>query len=359
MRGAGTFNDAIDLKISLQAQGARIPGELSARAGGAGPADGITVFLDGVTATVPTGAWYARLSPYEIRPAGRSWELLISGATVGGLEVAGAPAYYRETTPDSVPYHKVALRHGRDGIGSTVVQSCSHGEDSCRFCAIAVSARSRATVLRKRPEDVAAVAVAAVEEGYSHLVLTTGTTPGEDRGVEPLLECAAAVKGASDMKIHVQFEPPGDLQYVDRVAEVADSVAINIESFDPEILTAMAPGKAVTGLSEYRGAWERAVGAFGEGRVTSFIIIGLGESEESVLEGCRLLTSMGVYPFPLPLRPLAGTPLESWSPPEAGKMRGVYEKAAAIVAESGLSASGCDSGCVHCGACTAFTDITG
>ncbi|MBU4241149.1 MAG: MSMEG_0568 family radical SAM protein [Actinobacteria bacterium] len=359
MSAEGTFSGGIDLKIDLQARGVRIPDGLRSRAGGAGPADGITIFLDGVPASVPSGAWYARRSPYEIRHSGESWELLLDGVGVCGLDVAGEPEYYREATPDSIPYYKVALRHGRDGIGSTVVQGCAHGDDSCRFCAIAVSAGSGETVPRKSPEDLARVAAAARLEGYSHLVLTTGTTPGEDRGIEPLLRCAAAVKGAADMKMHVQFEPPGDLEYIDRVAEVADSVAINIESFDREVLTVMAPGKAATGLSRYRQAWERSVEALGEGHVTSFIIIGLGESEESVLEGCRLLTSMGVYPFLLPLRPLAGTPLEAWSPPGAEEMKGMYEKAAAIVAGSGLHASTCDSGCVYCGACTAFTDITG
>jgi len=358
MSAAETFSGGIDLKIDLQAKGVRIPGGIRSRAGGAGPADGITVFLDGMPMTVPTGAWYVRRSPYEMRPSGESWELLLDGAAVCGLDVAGDPEYYRKTSPDSVPYHKIALRHGRDGIGSTVVQGCVHGEGSCRFCAIAVSAASGVTVSRKRPEDVARVASEARLEGYSHVVLTTGTTGDEDRGVEPLRRCAVAVKGEVDMKVHVQFEPPDDPGLIDRIAEVADSVAINVESFDRDTLARMAPGKSVTGLAEYEKAWVRAVEAFGAGQVTSFIIIGLGESEESVMEGCRLLTSIGVYPFLLPLRPLAGTPLEKWSPPGAEKMKGMYKRAAVIVAESGLLASACDSGCVYCGACTAFTDIT-
>lgn len=227
------------------------------------------------------------------------------------------------------------------------------------FCGIGLSLDSRRTTARKTPEELAEVASAAEDEGYSHVVLTTGTAATPDRGIEHLVSCSREIRRVTGMKVHVQFEPPGDLALIDVAAESADSVAINIECFDRPVLERVAPGKARTGLDQYNRAWLRAVEVFGRDQVTSFIIAGLGESPDSVLEGCRLLCSIGVYPFLLPLRPIKGSPMEKVLPPDADAMMALYEKASEIVTRSGLKASRCLAGCVRCGACSAFPDITG
>lgn len=349
----------VDIKVDLQARGARVPPEVSARAGGAGPSDGVTLFLGDITATVPTGGKYVAQSPYEIVPADGGWELLKDGKSLCVVEVAGEPDFYKRRTAGGVPYHMIALRHGRDAIGSTVVQGCAHGKDSCMFCAIALSRETGATTPMKRPDDLAEVARAAEEEGYRHMVLTTGTTDGPDRGISHLVRCAAAVKAETGLKVHVQFEPPGDMDLIGQVGDVADSAAINIECLDRWVLERVAPGKAATSLDLYRKAWDRAVGVLGAGQVASFIIAGMGESAYSILGGCTLLASAGVYPFLLPLRPIKGTATEGWSPPTREEIRGIYGAAAGIVATYGLKASACLAGCVRCGACSAFPDITG
>ena len=348
------------LKIELQAHGLRIPDGLATRAGGAGPADGITVFIDDITATVPTGGLYVERSPYSLRrESGGLWGLIKNGKRLCTLEVASEPAYYQRATADGVPYWKIAIRHGRDGVGSTVVQGCVYGGKACLFCAIALSRERGATTTVKSPEHIAEVARAAEDEGYSHIVLTTGTTDIRDRGIPHMFRCAAAVKSKTSMKVHVQFEPPEDLGLVDEIGTVADSAAINVETMDSLVIRRVAPGKATTGFARYRATWERAIEVFGRGQVTSFLLIGLGESLQSVLEGCLQMTTMGVFPMLVPLRPIKDTPMQSWSPPRAAEVREVYVAAAEMVRAAGLRASDCLAGCVRCGACSSFTDITG
>ncbi len=350
--------DALRLKVQLQSLGLRAPGGLSARKGGAGPADGITLLIGDLVATVPTEAWYAARSPYEIRGgAGDEWSLLRDGEHITEIRVSGDPLFYGRVTSDGVAYDRIALRHGRDAIGSTVAQGCAHGQDACKFCAVSASARAGATVATKEPGQIAEVAAAAEAEGYTHVVLTTGST-GEDAGMEHLTACAGEVKARTGMRVHVQYEPPTDPGLIDLVASVSDSAAVNIECFDEHVLEKVAPGKAATGIERFEQCWERSVASYGRGQVTSFIILGLGESRQSVVEGTRLLTSLGVFPFILPLRPLSGTPLESWSPPAFDVTMDAFVAASELVLEAGLSASDCLAGCVRCGACTAFTDIT-
>jgi radical SAM protein (TIGR04043 family) len=354
------MNDTIRLKIELQARGLRVPGGLQARSGGAGPADGVTLFMDDVTASVPTDSLYVRSSPYALeRRVNDEWLVTRGSSPVREVRLAGAPRFYDGTTPDGLLFRKLALRHGRDAVGSTVVQGCVHGRDACLFCAISTSARDGKTTTLKSPEELALVAAAAHEEGYSHFILTTGTANLEDMGILRLSECARAIRAASDIRVHVQFEPPLDLELIDLIAGASDSAAINIESFDMKVLEWAAPGKSRVGLERYAEAWRRAVDAFGAGQVTSFIIVGLGETRRSILDGTAMLASIGVYPLLVPLRPLRGTPLEAWSPPAVESITPVYEEAAGLVSGHGLRASACLAGCVRCGACSAFPDITG
>lgn len=355
-----SLSDDIRLKIELQSSGARVPAGLPARMGGAGPADGVTMLIGGLTATVPTAGLYAAASPFSLEPRdGSSWLVRRDRATVREVELASEPRFYRSTTGGGVPFRKLALRHGRDAVGSTVQQGCMYGEDSCAFCAIGETGRSGQAKTTKSPGELAAVSEAAESEGYSHFILTTGTTDASTRGIPLMASCAEAIRERTGMKVHVQFEPPADLRLIEHVSQFSDSAAINIESFDEEVRRVMTPGKAAMGTAAYVEAWRRAVSCYGPGQVCCFMIVGLGETRASVLEGVRMLVSLGVYPLLLPLRPLCGTRLESWSPPSAKDITSVFESAAAIVAGSGLAASSCSAGCVRCGACSAFTDITG
>lgn len=350
----------VALKIDLQTRGARASGGFTVRAGGAGPADGVTVFSGGVVASVPTEGLYVADSPYRVEVGAGGRVLLFSnGRHLCDLEMAGEPRFCGSRTPGGVEYRKIAVRHGRDGVGSTVVQSCSHGARSCTFCAIAASRKRGATTSRKSPGELALAAAAAEAEGYSHMVLTTGTSDVLDAGIPHLERCAEAVKSATGMEVHVQFEPPADLGLIDGIAKASDSVAINIESFDEGVRARATPGKAATSTDRYIEAWRRAVSAYGAGQVASFIMVGLGETERSVLEGARLLASLGVYPLIVPLRPLRGTPAEGLRPPDAAHISRIYERAADAVRSAGITAASSRAGCVRCGACSAFTDITG
>lgn len=351
------IEDPIGLKVRLQSEGVRTEPRCGTRAGGAGPAEGLTLFFEGLTATVPCAAPFARDSVFSLVEEDCVVRLYERDTALLEVEIAGDPRFYSQAAPSGEPLNRIALRHGRDGIGSTVAQACNRG---CLFCGIALTRESGATTAHKRPKDIAEVARAGRSEGYEHFILTTGTTGPKDSGIEHMAACAMAVKDATagEMSVHVQFEPPGDPSWIEHAAASADTAAINIECFDPDTLMRVAPGKAALGRELYERAWKNAVELFGPGQVTCFIIAGLGEPGKSIIEGCRMLTSFGVYPFVLPLRPVPGTPLGSRRPPSAREMASIYEDVAEIVTSAGLSARDCRAGCVRCGACSAITDLT-
>ena len=71
--------------------------------------------------------------------------------------------------------------------------------------------------------------------------------------------------------------------------------------------------------------------------MSSFIIVGLGENDRSVIEGSRILADLGVYPFVLSLGPIPGSDLENEVPPWFERMKRIYEEVSIIIREGGLS----------------------
>ena len=67
------------------------------------------------------------------------------------------------------------------------------------------------------------------------------------------------------------------------------------------------PGKATVPLAEYWAAWHEAVRVFGRNKVSTYLLVGLGEDPDELVAGAVALAEVGVYPFVVPYRPLAGT----------------------------------------------------
>ena len=344
------------LLTTLQSRGLRVEVPMEARRGGAGPADAGMLYIEGVPTTVPTSAPYVATSPYALRGEdGGSWGIYEGSRRLAGAAVAPRPRYYDLSTADGVPYWQIALLH-LDSVASTVLQTCAYwgNDDQCAFCGIGVSLAAGRTIAKKTPAMLAEVAVAARDlDGAVDATLTTGSTATPDRGAMYVARCAAAVKEAAGIPVQVQFEPPSDLDVLDRVADLGiDSVGIHVESFDPDVLARVAPGKARWGIETYFATWERAVAAFGPGQVSTYVILGMGEDERTTVEGCRRAIDIGVYPFVVPLRPVPGSLMEDLLPPPHEAVEAVYRQVVPYLAAKGMSAAGVTAGCARCQACS-------
>ena len=282
------------------------------------------LWVDGFAVTVPTGAHYARTSPYVLRAEDDGWAVYRDGERLASAKPSRRPRYYDLTTVDGVPYWQIALLH-LDSVASTVIQTCAYwgNSDQCAFCGIGVTLANGRTIARKTPEMLAEVAVAARDlDGAVDATLTTGTTATPDKGALYVARCGQAVHEASGLPVEVQFEPPRDLAVINRVRDMGiASVGIHVETFDPQVLARIAPAKALTGIDGYFRAWERAVAAFGEGQVSTYVILGMGEDPDLIVDGCRRAIDIGVYPFVVPLRPTVGSRMEELGRPVARLLR--------------------------------------
>ncbi|SDC58606.1 MSMEG_0568 family radical SAM protein [Actinokineospora iranica] len=345
-----SLSRSLTTRVDLALLGVRMDAPVR-RSKGAGPSDDGHVVLDGANATLPLNPD----SPYLVRD-GRVFE---GGVDLGlSVEPVRRPKFYDLTTADGISYDKIALLHGRDVLATTVVQTCvRYAEDQrCRFCAIEESLASGATVAAKTPAQLAEVAEAAVRlDGIRQMVMTTGTTAGPDRGARPLVRCVRAVLDAvPGLPIQVQIEPPADLSVIAELrAAGATAIGIHVESLDDEVRARWMPGKGLVPMAEYEAAWDEAVRVFGRNKVSTYLLIGLGDDPDALIAGAGRLIERGVYPFVVPFRPMLGTLArrDGAAAPAPALVRDVTERVAALLRAAGMTGADQGAGCAACGAC--------
>jgi radical SAM protein (TIGR04043 family) len=343
------------LLVELQRYGVHVEESIGARTGGAGPSDAGMMWVEGIPVTFPFGAEFVATSPFVLREEESGWQLYRDGQRLAAATVPPRPKCYSLTTSDGVPYWKIALLH-LDSLASTVIQTCVYwgNEDQCHFCGIELSLEAGRTIPVKRPWQLAEVSKAAKElDGAVDVTLTTGTNNAPDKGALYLAKCAQAIKQSSGLPVQGQFEPPDDLSVLEKVKQMGvDSVGMHVESFDPEVFARVAPGKAKRGIEAYFTAWERAVEVFGEGQVSTYVILGMGEDPKVTADGCRRAIDMGVYPFVVPIRPIPGSIMEDLLPPPPEYVESMYRQVVPHLVASGFTSSNVKAGCARCNACS-------
>ncbi|MGA2512991.1 MAG: MSMEG_0568 family radical SAM protein [Candidatus Limnocylindrales bacterium] len=353
------------LVVELQTKGARIdvPIDSIGRRGGAGPTDDKAFLLPGQALMVPTMAPSVATTPYSVVESGAGYVISRDGTPVAPVAFPRRPRFHDFATADGVPYSHLAVVHGTDVLATTVVQTCirwSSESDRCQFCGIGISLQNGATIPVKTPAQLAEVAEAAVRlDGVKHFVLTMGTINETDKGARYMAKCVRSVKAAVDIPIEVQFEPPDDLEVLTEVRDAgADSIGIHLEAFDQAVRERILPGKARISVDYYFTTLRRAVELFGVGQVSSYIIVGLGESPASIIAGCQRLVDIGVFPFVVPLRPILGTGMQDATPPSPEIMTLIYRAVAGMLELRGMSHADSKAGCARCGACSGLPTFT-
>lgn len=346
-----------ELKNELLCLGAKFEG-LPDRIGGAGPSDAIFMRIENIDVSIPLRGEYVKSSPFSLKKINGDFLVLKNNRELFHAERIKEPEFYKKVTPDGIPYRKIFLAHGKDCIGTTVFQSCIYWNtpSGCKFCATGLSLKNNNTIAVKKPEDIFAVAISAVEENFSHAVLTTGSQRDEINLINHLSDCVKLLKKLPLM-VQVQVSPPENISLLERLKGAGtDTIAINIESFDENVLRTMAPRKAEIGLKRYFRTMEFAVQLFGENQVISFVLAGLGENKRSIIEGAKKLSSIGVYPFIVPLRPIPETPLAYLSPPSPAYLKEIYSEVTEVLKEYNLSYKKILAGCGRCTCCSALPD---
>jgi len=366
---ASPDQELLRLKVALLSHGVILPPmEVGGREGGAGPTLG-RYFLLGKDAVVNAparhGALAKQLGALAIEASQNGYYRIVGlGKTQHAIKVVPRPKFYGALLPDGTPMTHVALVHGVDCLASTIVQQCdyfSQGKE-CHFCSLPLSLRMGNTILRKKPEQFLAVLQAAEREGRAnHILLTIGSQSRSDRGVRDYVEFIEVLRQHTQLPIGVQIEPPSSPNQLKFLHDVGvDTVGIHIEAFDDNVRRRYCPGKFQhADYSKYSAAWKTAVKIFGRGQVSTFILLGLGDSPRKLRTGFEKCTKIGVIPVPVPCRPNPGSRLENFIPDYVGQLDqtiNTYLDCARLLKQYKLNPFNHRAGCIRCGGCTALKE---
>lgn len=174
------------------------------------------------------------------------------------------------------------------------------------------------------------------EYKFRHFLIG-GRSDKSDKEEKEILEIATYIKQKGNWPVYVMCVPPKDknvlLQFYN--AHVTE-IALNLEIWDRAIAKKWMPGKGAISRQRYLEMLEFATRIWGkQGAVRSSFIVGL-EPDASLMEGIKMLCSLGVAPILSVFRPIPGTKGEDYAPPSNENLLSIYNKAQKICREYNL-----------------------
>ena len=289
-------------------------------------------------------------------------EVRAGNETYADIKLLPRPEFYDGMTADGAPRHKLAVIVGSGHLRSVVNQRCYYQQtgNACRFCAVQHWWNADTT---KAAEEIASTVAMGIAEGaVSHISLTTATLNTQGKGLEHLVETADLIQAKVDVPIMLEFEPIEDLSLLESLLRRAKqagvtTVSCNIECFENSLRPEIMPSKGKIPVSAYIKTWEKCLEFFGKNEVFTVAVVGIGETDESVLRGVEMAASHGVMTFLVPHSPAIGAAYEDMEAPSADRMLSLYSQAVVVYEKHGLDLCACRSGCVRGGGFSAIKDV--
>ncbi len=170
----------------------------------------------------------------------------------------------------------------------------------CKFCA---TPKLRIRFILEPRKSIALIR-SAMSRSVEAIALTSGVVGSERKIVKLMVDTVELIRNEIGSDIPIGLEP-----YVTRKEHVdelygtgADEIKVNLESFDERIVKTVCPEMNYNKVSS---ALEYSVDVFGENKVCSNVLIGLGETDDNVLNGVEYLAERGIVAN---LRPLFISP---------------------------------------------------
>lgn len=245
-----------------------------------------------------------------------------------------------------------AISHCPRQVYITVSERCIY---DCKFCPVPKLQGK----IKNIGEILEMIRHGLKDPSLSAISITSGVWKTPQEEAERITGVVKAINkelGDHKIPIGVSIYPTVNSSELLKEAGTAE-IKYNIETVDPAIFKKVCPGLSQEHIIR---SLEHAVGVYGKGYVFSNILIGLGETDETIINGIEMLASNGVIPIlrkvnPHPLR--AGeVSVEKIS---AERLLKLASETRRILEKHGLHAEQALTGCLPCTGCdiTPFRDI--
>jgi biotin synthase-related radical SAM superfamily protein len=225
----------------------------------------------------------------------------------------------------------------------TISEQCMY---DCKFCSVP-KFQGRIKTL----EQVLEIVEKVKKDGkLKTIAFTSGVATTPENEIDRVVEYVRAVK-KYNVPVGVAVYPTKDSSQRLRDAGVTE-VKYNVETMDPEIFERVCTGRKGHSLTFILDSLRDAVKVFGKNRVSSNIIIGLGETDECVRKGVEYLAKMGVIAV---LRPITISPYRKGeitaTRPSADRLLKLTKMTRGILEKYGLDVEVSQTMCLPCTGC--------
>jgi biotin synthase-related radical SAM superfamily protein len=225
----------------------------------------------------------------------------------------------------------------------TISEQCMY---DCKFCSVPKFQGKIKTL-----EEVLAIIERVKNDGkLTTIAFTSGVATTPEHEIDRVVEYVKAVK-KYHVPIGVAVYPTKDSSQRLKDAGVIE-VKYNVETMDKEIFERVCSGRKGHSLDFILTSLRDAVIVFGKNRVSSNIIIGLGETDECVRKGVEYLAEMGVIAV---LRPITISPYRkgeiSATRPSAERLLRLTKMTHEVLNTYGLDVTVSQTMCLLCTGC--------
>jgi len=233
----------------------------------------------------------------------------------------------------------------------------------CKFC---TSRRLEKGITKNlTPEKVVRMILEVSKRpDFKAVALTSAVAKNPRATVDKMIYVVSEVRQALGPGVPIGVEPYiDDLKELDELKQAgATEFKLNLESYDPVIFQKVC---GELDLEWIMHVLEQAVKVFGRGKVSSNIIVGMGETDENVLQGAKALAEIGVVATfrPLRINDLNRQELEEalgrLEPVSPERLVSLAEREKVILEEHGLTTLTFETMCNLCTCCdiVPFRDI--
>ena len=243
---------------------------------------------------------------------------------------------------------KIFLEGDLEQIGSHCPEQAyiTVSERCCFHCAFCPVPGLHGPV--KSREQVISILDEVNKSGNLHAIsLTGGVEQSPDKELERMAKLVEELAREYDLPIGISVYPTAESSDV-LYAAGADEVKYNVETMDQNIFSRVCPDLS---LDQVIHELKYAAEIFGKDHVSSNMIIGLGETNETVLSGAENLAGSGVIPI---LRAVAINkilPLPGAIRPSADRLLTLATGLKEILNHHGLTPQNARTMCLPCTGC--------
>ena len=233
------------------------------------------------------------------------------------------------------------LSHAPEQLFFLLYKDCS---SCCLFCPLTYASNKSHYTWEKIQDRI----LQNISRGIKSIGFTTSCPPGktQDELVDEIADIASKTRKlvGEEIPLGASLRTPSKKQLLHLKEAGITEIRLNLETYNMRLAQQLMPNKD---LKEILRSIEHAVDTYGKEKVSSNIIIGLGESDDDILDGVNRLAEMGALSTLYPYDPIEGLNMQ-FKRPSADRIYNLAIEHKRILQNHNLDPLGAKTMCCAC-----------